>query len=557
MEIKKIIKKIKPFLGLIFLFVVSLVYIFDPRFFSNPPLRSDDWNMLIEPTIFGSFDIVDIANRRPFMLALYAVVSPIFELNISLYYVVNWLLIFTSGVVFYFIVRSVFARYRWLALPSALIFLIYPVNYARTWLVIQINTFALLLTLLAVLLLVRYLESGKGWKLILSNILIIISFGTYEAGLGIVLMASLLVLFFYKKVPRKRRLWAQTTILVSVIFILWRTFIQPAFLDVSDQYLANTSFNIPTILERYVQGAFIFLFNWVGPIFIRFGSYKYWVFLGAFAFGIFLFILVAWTKIRNLLVSESEEDKLRKNNIKELFSIGGLGLLVWAAGYIPVIFLWQPIFYGDGSRVNFAAIPGASIALVAFISALVMILVADKKKAEPQKYLTWIIVPLVVLGMVYQIFNQNIRFKIWHQLEGFWNQMFVLAPEVEPGTKMVVVIPGYDDLVPFEMTPLRGDWEAESAFKVLYNTEILFAEYYYVDIPDYVDNWQATECDLERFVFVYYDPESGETRIIEDPNVIFDFPCSISFYDPWARITDLSDNGIGEFRWLVGQGDQY
>lgn len=554
MNTQSLSEKLKPYRWVVILFLVSLVYIADLRFFSNPPLRSDDWNMLIEPTVFGSFNLVNLADRRPFMMVLYALLAPIFQLNIPLYYVVNWLLIFVSAVMIYLIIRSAFGRYPWLALPAALIFLIYPVNYARTWLVTEINTFALLLVLLAVFLILRYLESGKSWELILANLLIVLSFGTYEAGLGLVLLVSLSVLVFNKTASKKRRWWVQTTLLVTLLFILWRAVIQPALLNNPDFYLEITTSGLSTVLGRYVQGAFIFLYNWVGVIFMAFGSYKYWAFLGVLGAGFLSFVLINWKRIRAILAQKPKEDLPRKNSVIDLLSISGLGFLFWAAGYIPVIFLWQPIFYGDGSRVNFAAVPGAAIALVALVSALLMVIFEENSEMRTRKWVNIFTIPLIVLGVVSQIYSQNIRFGIWRQNEDFWNKMFVFAPGIEPGTKVIIVIPGYEELAPFEMRPLRGDWEAESALRVLYNTESLFAEYFYIEMPGYVDNWQPDGCDLAEYLFVFYNPESGELRLAQDPTSIFDFPCSIENYDPAARITDFS-SAVGDFRWLVDQGE--
>lgn len=548
MRIKSLIKKTEPYSWLIILFCVSLVYILDPRLFNNPPLRSDDWNILIEPTIFGSFSIIDIADRRPFMMALYATITPIFKLNITLYYFLNWFLIFLSAVVFYLIIRSAFDRHQWLALPAALIFLIYPVNYARTWLVTQINTLALLLVLLAVLLIIDYLKTGRSWELLLSNLLIIVSLGTYEIGLGIVLAVNVLVLFFYRSLPLKRRLWVQTTSLTAFLFILWRSVIQPLVLDVSDNYLQNMIVSVPTLLERFVQGAFIFLFNWVGPFLFGFGENKYWVFIVICFVLAILYLIVTWPKLKNRKAFESHVRDEQENTTSDLFKIAGVGFLIWMAGYVPVIFLWQPIFYGDGSRVNFAAIPGASIALVALFSALLILVSKEREKIASRMNI--IVIPFVILGMAYQIYNQNIRYEIWQQQESLWKDLFVQAPGIEPGTKVVIVVPGYEVLSPFEMLPLRGDWEAESALRVLYNTENLFAEYYYLDIPDHADNWRPATCDLGNYIFVYYDVDRSETRIIKDPLTFYDFQCDVINYNPEERIIQF-DSSMGDYRWLV------
>lgn len=547
MSIKNIIKKTEPYAWLIVLFVVSLVYILDPRFFTNPPLRSDDWNMLVEPTVFGSFSLVDLTNRRPFMMALYALVSPIFQLHITLYYVLNWLLILVSSVVVYGIVHSAFERYRWLALPTALVFLIYPANYARTWLVIQINTFALLLALIAIWLIVRYLKSGKAWKLVLANILILLSLGTYEAGLGLILATGLAVLILARSAPLKRRLWTQTAALTVALFVLWRAVLQPLVLNVSDDYLASTIFSIAVLLERFVQGAFIFLFNWLGPLLLKFQDAKYGVFLGIVLLIVVIYLVLAWPKLKRLRTGESEAISDRKAKISDLFSISLLGLIFWAAGYIPVIFLYQPIFYGDGSRVNFAAIPGASLALVALLSALIAILIENQATLKKGVFVA--VIPLVVLGVAYQCHNQNVRFQVWRQNEDFWNQMFTLVPGIESETKVVIVIPGYQKLEPFELMPFRGDWEAEAALRVLYNDDSLFAEYYYQDTPNLADNWVPV-CDLERFIFVFYDPQTTQIRLIDDPSSAIDFPCEVLNYHWAERLIDFEE-GMGAYRWLV------
>ncbi|MDY6847249.1 MAG: hypothetical protein SVP52_08955, partial [Chloroflexota bacterium] len=234
-------EKNKVFISVVVIVVVSLIFIVDPRFFTNPPLRSDDWNMLIEPVAFDSIDFVNFSDRRPFMLSLFTILAPIIQLKISLYYVVNWLLILFSGLTVYQILRSAFPKYRWLALPAALIFLIYPVNYARTWLVTSINTFALLLGLLAILLLVRFSREGQAWRLVLANLLVLISLGIYEAALGLIFFASFLMMMNQEASNYKRRLWMLTIPATAAFFLIWRLVIQPQVFAVSDFYLANVT----------------------------------------------------------------------------------------------------------------------------------------------------------------------------------------------------------------------------------------------------------------------------------------------------------------------------
>jgi len=547
----KMLKKMKNNNDLIVImgiFLVSLVFILDPRYFTSPPLRSDDWEWLVRPYIFDPLKIVNFADRRPFISTPLALLTQVFGLNISWYYVVNWLLIFFSAIVIFKLIKISFPNYDWLALPIALVYLIYPVNYARTWLIVINNTFSLLLSLIAILLMVSYSRSGKLLLLIFGNLLFLISLGMYEAGLGIVITAAFLLILLGRKIQSKRRILLSSYFISAGLFFIYRTVVQSRILEIQDYYLANINLNLATLFDRYVQGLFIFLFNWLGPLLFVFGDYKYWVFVGiglsvVIALGA---LLPKWVRAAKSSRVYPFEDRI--DQIKSLLWISLIGGIVWFAGYIPVIALWQPIFYGDGSRVNFSSIPGASIALVAGIAAFITLIV--KKKARIGRILVIAILPLIALGMIYQVHSQNQRFQIWEMNKAFWQTMFVEIPNVKEKTKLVVAIPGYETLEPFEMLPFRGDWEVQSAFSVLYNNPELFAEYYYLDIPDHPDNWAPLDADLSRFLFVYYDPGLSQFRIIEDVGSAINLPIETFGYHPNQRMIPYTGD-IDAYRGLV------
>ena len=540
-------EKSKTFISLILILFVSLIFILDTRILTNPPLRSDDWKMLVEPVVFDEISLVNFSDRRPFLLSLFAILSPIIHLNISLYYVANWLLILFSGLTVYQILRIAFPKYRWIALPAALIFLIYPVNYARTWLVVSINTFALLLGLLAILLMIIYCRGGKPWHLGLANLLILLSLGTYEAALGIIFLSGFL-LILNREISKKQRFWMLTIFATIAFFLLWRLVIQPSVFAVSDFYLENATVSILPILKRYGQGLFIFLFNWVGPLLNPLGEIKYWVFGSGSAILLVILALLIRQRINRMADSAEESRSERLSKAKGLLKISGIGFIFWAAGYVPVISLWQPYFYGDGSRVNFAAILGASLALVALFGAMFTILSKQEKKI--QNGVMIIVILMVAAGMAYQVQGQNIRQQVWQVNQVFWQKMFELVPGIKTGTKLVIVIPNYEKVGPFEMLPFRGDWEAESAFRVLYNNQELFAEYFYIDWLAAPDNWQPIGGDLERYLFVYYDTSLGDIRIIQDPFQALELSDPIENYDPSLRITAFEEE-MGKYRYLV------
>jgi hypothetical protein len=545
-QIKK--TNFKRFYWVVALFLVSLVFILDTRYFSSPPLRSDDWSQFVRPIVFDRIPLLDITGRRPLLTSFLALISPVFGLQIQWYYIFNWLLLFLSAVVVYQIIRRAFPRYLWLALPVAMIFLVYPVNYARTWLTVINNTFALLLALVSILLLLLYRWSGKTFQLVLANLLFLISLGTYEAAFGLVMFVALVLIFYPVETAKKRR-WAFLSIIfVGALFLLWRTVLQSQWVDLQDQYISNLELSFGPLISRYGQGLFIFLFNWVGTLLLGFGDQKYWVFLGISL--TVLAILLAFVP-RSLKTAKRNSDYPFENRVqreKQLLVISLIGLLAWAAGYIPVIMLWAPAFYGDSSRVNLSSIPGGALALTAAI-ALIITFFAKRKERVGQALMI-AVVPLVLLGIANQVHAQNQRVAVWEENKSLWQAMFTEVPNLENGTKVVIVIPGYEKLGPFEMLPFRGDWEAEAAIDTLYNNQDLFAEYYYVDSPALQDNWVPVDGDYSRYVFVFFDPTNDSVRVIRDPVTALNLSIQIENYDPADRIIGAADD-TAEYRSLV------
>lgn len=527
--------------------LTSLVYILDLRYFSSPPLRSDDWNWIVAPQIFNPLPLIDLSDRRPLISSLFALIGPIFGLKIYWYYLVNWLLLFLTGIVFYKVIEKAFPEHPWLPLSTALIFLIYPVNYARTWLIVANITLALLLALLVVLMMVLFSRSGKGTYLLLGNILFLVSLGIYEASFGNVLLAAVLLALFSREIPKKRRVLLSTFLLAGLGFFAWRTFIQPELIGVQDFYLSNVNLSISTVFSRYFQGGFLFLFNWFGPLFFAFKDYKYI----AFTSVVILLVLIFLAFLPKLIKASRSNLKFhyaeRIAQIKSLAGIAFVGLMFWVAGYIPIISVYQPTFYGDSSRVNYTSIPGAALALSAGMSSLITLIVKEKKQIH--RILRIVLVICLFSGVILQIHSQNIRFHIWETKKTFWHDTFNLIPNIADDSIVVIVIPGFDTLQPFEMLPFIGDWEAASALQVLYNNPTLFAEYYYRDIG-HPDNWVPAGSDYSRFLFLFFELETRSVRLIEDPASALSIPVEFAGYNPKQRIETYTPEA-GVYRFLV------
>ncbi|MCB2213757.1 hypothetical protein KQH50_00020 [bacterium] len=540
--------KLKKYYWIIPLFLVSLVYILDTRFFTSPPLRSDDWEQYVLQIVFNRIPFFDLTSRRPMLTSLMALASPIFGLQIQWYYVLNWLLLFLSAVIVYQIIREAFPRKPWLALPVALVFLVYPVNNARTWLVVINNTFALLLALVSILLLLLYRRSGRIYQLVIANFLFLTSLLTYEAALGLVLFAALILIIFPGKSTRSRR-WAFSTIFFTgALFILWRLILQPQWVNLQDTYISNLETSLNALLSRYGLGAFTFLFNWTGPFLLGFGDLKYWVFLGL-CLTTLVVILAFVPRARKAAKRNSDyayPERVKQE--KELLGIALIGALAWVAGYIPVIALWSPTFYSDPSRVNFSSIFGGSLALVAMIAFIITFFI--HRKEQIRRILLIATIPLILLGIINQVYAQNKRVAAWEESKRFWQALFKEAPNFTSGTELIIVIPNYEKLGPYEMLPFRGDWDVDSALKVLYNNQDLTAEHYYMDSLAITENWTPVDGDYSQTVFVFLQPDEGSVRLIEDPLSALNLAVSVEGYAPESRITDPVD-GTNVYRGLV------
>ena len=531
----------------ILIFLVSLIFILDPRYFTSPPLYSDDW-LMISRYVFDGFNLADLVERRPFLEAFFYTTFSIFGTKIQYFYLANFLILFLSGILFTVIVKKAFPKFAWIPLLAALVYLIYPADYSKSWLIMSFIHFVLLIDLIVVLFLMAYAESGKIWYLLFANILFLYTLGIYEAGLGLVMLAGLLLAILSRDISINRRLSLLSVLVTGGFFIIWRTFIQPNILSVADNYLEHLNTSFGTILYRYARGLFIFIFNWVGPWLNPFGKTKYLIFMaaGLIILGISLvFFPRLISRAKSSLTFPWEE---RKKQIKSFLPILLIGVLFWAAGYFPVISYDLPAFNGIDSRFNLFSIAGASLAMVAGLACLSTLVV---KTTEQIKIMTQIaVIPFLLAGGFYQLWSQNERFQAWEHQKQFWNLTFEIAPGLKNESKVVIVIPGYQELDQFEPVPFSGNWEARSALQVLYNNKNLNAQYYYPDIPHQGSNSLPGNEEWSKYMFLYYNPAKPSVEIMEEPVEALSLPGNLPGYEPGKRITQQSQQS-GLYRWLV------
>jgi hypothetical protein len=546
---------------LVTIFVILIVSIVSFGTFNSTILSSDDWTFIAAKYAFGTLKPIDITDRRPLTLAFYYLLARLFGLHVEYYYVINFVILFLTALLVYAILLRVFPRFTWFASLVALVQLVYPVDYSRTWLIMSYIRFWWLINLCAIWMLLAYLETGSVWKLIVALIGIIVPLGAYEGQLGILLLTGGFITFLFLKTPIRRRLIVFGSILLaSILFVGWRFFIQPRVLSVKDSYVESIQF-IPTIIiERYIQGLEIFIQGWI--IIIRNLFQSQW---NAFKFPLIglaiLYIIACYIIFRILNKSESHENSTtsqRPSMVKFFLTLIPIGVAYWVAGYFPVIFLYGPVLQRNASRVNTYAVVGASIALVAAVAVLATFIA--KSNFQIPYISVAILFPFIVAGGVFIQLQLNRENQIaWQTQKDIWNGVFDAIPNIKDGNKVVIIIPDYQHLKPLASLPFTAAWELDDGAKVLYNNPNIGGYYYYKDIQPtellFTKNgFRPIHTDkiisYKRLIFVSYDLESRNVKLVENLEETLSLPFKAINYNPFENITQTKPS-TNDFRWLV------
>ena len=206
------------------IFILLSISIISFNAFHSKIICSDDWSFVVSNYVFGKLHPIDLTDRRPLLLSSYYVLAAIFGLRFEYYYFVNFLILFSSACLVYFILKRVFPEYGWLASLTAIIFLIYPVDYTRTSWLIMINIrLAWLSGLAAIWLLLEFAKSGNRWSFVVAMIAIALPLGGYEGQIGVIAAAGVLIACCMSETPLKHRLMAFGGILlIGMLFLIWR-----------------------------------------------------------------------------------------------------------------------------------------------------------------------------------------------------------------------------------------------------------------------------------------------------------------------------------------------
>ena len=520
-------------------------------------ISSDDWSSFVAKYAFGELQPLNLADRRPLTYTFYYGLSLLFGVHFAYIYFVNLLILFTSALLLYAILKRVHPGSGWLAALVALTTLVYPVDYTRTWVIMMYIRFCWLLSLGAIWLLLGYMETGHPWSYLLAMLGIVVPLGAYEGQLGVTLLAGILIALLPARVPARRR-WVLlgSLLAICISFLAWRITLQPRFFDVQDAYVDAFQLNPALLVERYREGLQAFLSGWLPPLLaqLKLEGINPWPWLSVYA--AIALLAVAW--VRRSRASGPPPSSHQKASWLRTYALALLvGAAFWGAGYVPIIGLYGPSLAGNASRVNAFAVTGASLALVAVV-AMVAGMVARSTRETPVLS-TLMLLPFLLAGIFVQTRVNAERAAAWDTQKAIWNGVLETIPDLRDGGAVVIIIPGYTQMRPYQYLPFLSGWEVEAGAQVLYDNPQVGGYYYYrLQEPDLLfsqNGFRQIPTDrtvpYRRLVFVEYDPGGGSVRLVTDLETAIPLLFQAKNYHPLEHIG--SKPPAAPLRWLVGK----
>jgi hypothetical protein len=160
-----------------------------------------------------------------------------------------------------------------------------------------------------------------------------------------------------------------------------------------------------------------------------------------------------------------------------------VGLVLLGAGYVPIVTIFLPNLDHLASRVNLFASLGSAV----FLGSVLMIgSVIFSKDQQQTKYLLIVsAAPFLLLGVLTQTLVQYDTKSAWREQQTIWRELFERAPNFKDNTKILLVLPGYQDRAGYQnwrRTPLDASWEVSSGVQLLYDNHTLSADIVFPDI---------------------------------------------------------------------------
>jgi hypothetical protein len=466
-----------------------------------------------------------------------------------------------AAVLLYLLIRQFMLEWSLRAWAVAALTLVYPADFSQMWLAHVLHArIGWLLALAAASCLLTYLKRRSiGW-LVLATVLSLVSLLLYEAHLGVFVAFALLAMAVKRDVPWRTRLMVLVPLAVNSLYVLWRS-IGLRAAGGQDQYLSEITLGVGPLAGRLQLGLQVLWWSWTEPV-------RRLLNLSSNVLALLVLIAglggLVWTVMRladrRFVATTIVPTVVTRSDWMTLLC--GLGLII--AGYFPTILLYEPNLDGVYSRVNFYALPGATVCLIFAIGLITQRLARGDGRRWRVGFATAVVM-LIGIGMVTQVWVRHNAETAWRDQQDIWTQLFELAPRFEPHTVVCFVLTGYRGQSGFAnwwRTPLSAGWEVTAALQLLYDDSSLQGA---VIMPDMTGYGEANLLQAgvqtpstgdiipyDNIVFLAYDKSQRRLSVLTDAVNALGLGWPVVGYDPYAHIMPGSQPAVA-LRQLVTQ----
>ncbi len=172
-------------------------------------------------------------------------------------------------------------------------------------------------------------------------------------------------------------------------------------------------------------------------------------------------------------------------SLKEDYIWLTVGVIIWAAGYFPIILNYPANIYGTMSRVNLFSLPGAVIIILSVIHIVFLNLTHNGSVAA--KLTIFVSLGLIFAGSIIQLQSRESYNRSWQDEKDFYRLLFTDIPDIKNDTQIVLIISGYQDDGRLYRPLFSSHWEAQCALTTLYNKPGLSIDYRYehINVPPF------------------------------------------------------------------------
>ena len=460
----------------------------------------------------------------PFFLSL------LFGLNIQVFHFISVVILVVTALVLFRLLMSIFPTWRLFNLVAASLFMVYPASFPHTFFERGAFQLSLLFFILSLLLLSAYLDTDLTRYLFAATGVLVISLALYEAQIGLGLVIPILYYFYDRSKTKKQRSGYLLYWAISLLFMLGRLITQLSVGSAFGHSTEKIVLNPTAYLYRLALGYKISLLDsWIEAL-EALGNDIQPVLHQLALVGSGLFILLClrvWIDSK----ARSTTQETAPGGLKTAGLVILVGMLLLGAGYFPMLLAFTPTLSYLPSRININ--PGLGAVLVICASILVGLLILTKDSHQRQFVFGLFTFPLVLIGSVTQMNSQHGTEIGWQEQKAFWQNMFTTAPDIKPGTYILLFLPNYADHYgskPFESGPSGF----ASSFHVLYGLNDIHGYFTYSGFEDryftdagIMNPWENEIIPYEESIVMSFDRETQELSSIWSPELLLCNDCLI------------------------------